>query len=421
MSHSVSDIETLVPCMVDVIRDLVALDDLRGDWDELFATSPAAAPPLRWEWVRTWWQVYGPHYGDHGRGLRILTVRCGPRVIGILPLYLGRKGKGPFAPRRLGFISTGALEFEETCTEYLSLLHAPGQEGPCLQALAAVLSQPHVLCWDELHLSELPAASPLLGLATSCNGRFVRVQAGTPGVCHLFSMAEGFEGYLKLLSHENRRQARKMLRDLEADGMEFEVAGDAQRLQQFFDQMIELHRQRWTAVGKPGSFAPRHAEFHRKTAELLLGRGEAVIARLSQAGRPLAVVFGYRSRDRLHCYQQGVAPGVGRLRSPGTAAWLLLMRHQAERGITLFDHLRGMSTFKERFATGQGKVDELRIVRVGWRTVTASAMGWLHRAARRVLRRGVRSSKPADRPALSGSRSEVSPRIAIEPSATTQG
>ncbi|HEX4591808.1 MAG TPA: GNAT family N-acetyltransferase [Gemmataceae bacterium] len=375
---------TTESCGVEVIRDAADLDRLRDEWDQLFVASPTAAPPLRREWVQTWWHVYGPEYGDRGRGLRILTVRRDGRLIGTLPLYLGRRGRSFLGPRRLGFVSTGAAEFEETCTEYLNLLHAPSEEAACLQALAPWIRQPGKLGWDELHLTDLPADSPVLGLASGFGGPWIRVRPAQPDVCHLFSMAGGFDGYLQRLSHENRRQARKMLREVETEGMEFEVAADAGRLHLFFDQMIELHRQRWNAAGKPGSFAPRHAEFHRAVSELLLGRGEAIIARLSLADRPLAVAFGYRTRDKVHCYQQGVAPGVGRVRSPGTAAWLLLMRHQAERGVTVFDHLRGMTQFKERFATDQTPLAGLCVTRIGPRTVSASAVDWVRRAARRA-------------------------------------
>jgi CelD/BcsL family acetyltransferase involved in cellulose biosynthesis len=233
-------------------------------------------------------------------------------------------------------------------------------------------------------------------LASGFGGLLMRVRVARPDVCHLFSMAGGFEGYLQRLSHENRRQARKMLREVETEGMKFDVAADAGRLHLFFDQMIELHRQRWNAAGKPGSFAPRHAEFHRTVSELLLGRGEAIVARLSLDDRPLAVAFGYRTRDKVHCYQQGVAPGVGRVRSPGTAAWLLLMRHQAERGVTVFDHLRGITQFKERFATDQSPLAGLCVTRIGTRTISASAADWMRRAARRARRLFRQAGKAAN-------------------------
>jgi CelD/BcsL family acetyltransferase involved in cellulose biosynthesis len=369
-----------------VVRDAATLAGLAPEWQALFDASPKASPPLCWEWVSTWWGTFGPVYGDRGRGLRILTVRQGGNLVGVLPLYLGREGNRLLAPRRLGFVSTGAAEFEETCTEYLDLLHAPGEASACVEALAPVLTRTDQLGWDEFRLSELPHNSPLFALTPAFRDRSLRVRAGTQDVCHLFNMDGGFEAYLQRLSHENRRQARKMLRDVAAEGMGFEVAADPAQLHSFFDQLVELHRKRWAAVNKPGSFTPRHARFHRTVAELLFNRGGAVIARLTHSGEPLAVVFGYRIRDCLHCYQQGVAPGIGRVRSPGTAAWLLLMRHLAERGVTVFDHLRGRTPFKDRFATDQNPVAELRVVRVGLRTVVASTAHWTGRVLRRAAR-----------------------------------
>src|SRR5437899_253698 len=115
-------------CTVDVVRDSGGLDSLETEWKALFEISPTASPPLRWEWVREWWRIFGPVYGDQGRGLRVITLRREARLVGILPLYLRVKHRSLFGSRRLGFVSTGLDEFEETCTEYLDLLHEPGEE-----------------------------------------------------------------------------------------------------------------------------------------------------------------------------------------------------------------------------------------------------------------------------------------------------
>jgi CelD/BcsL family acetyltransferase involved in cellulose biosynthesis len=77
------------------------------------------------------------------------------------------------------------------------------------------------------------------------------------------------------------------------------------------------------------------------------------------------------------------------------------MRHQAERGVTLFDHLTGVTTFKERFATDQAVVEGVRVVRLGLRTRMASAAHWLRRVARRLVRPFRKSPKPEGRPVLS--------------------
>jgi CelD/BcsL family acetyltransferase involved in cellulose biosynthesis len=235
-------------------------------------------------------------------------------------------------------------------------------------------------------LSELSESSPLLALRDLLADRKRRVLVQSPDVCHLFDMTGGFEAYLNRLSHENRRQARKMLREVEREGLRLEVAEDAVQAQSFFGEMVELHRQRWTAVGKQGSFAPRHAEFHSNLAALLVPRGDAVIARLSKDDKALAVVFGYRVGEKLHCYQQGVALGIGRVRSPGTACWLLLMQRLASEGVTVFDHLRGTTAFKERFGTGTAPLAEIHVIRPSLRWSTARATDWLQRGARKVWR-----------------------------------
>ncbi len=373
-------------CTVDVVRDSEGLDKLETEWKALFEISPTASPPLRWEWVRQWWRIFGPVYGDQGRGLQVITLRREARLMGILPLYLRVKQRSVFGSRRLGFVSTGLDEFEETCTEYLDLLHEPGEERACCQALAHALLHSPQLRFDELLLSELGENSPLLILRDLLADSKRRVLQHSPGVCHLFDMSGGFEAYLNRLSHENRRQARKMLREVDREGMRFEVAQDAQQARSFFGQMVELHRQRWTAVGEQGSFAPRHAEFHSTLAEMLVPRGDAVLARLIKDDKALAVAFGYRVRDKLHCYQQGVTPGIGRVRSPGTACWLLLMQRLASEGITVFDHLRGTTQFKERFGTGTTPLAEIHITRPSMRLLASGAYKWLGRGARKAWR-----------------------------------
>lgn len=208
--------------------------------------------PLRWEWVREWWRVYGPAYGGHNGGMRIIIVRRGSDLIGVLPLYQ-RSTSVPWGSRQLRFISTGAAEFEETSAEYLDLLHAPQESQTCIELISRLVN---TLVWDEVHFSDISAQSPLLGLRGRMRTWFQRAREIAAGPCHLFDISGGFEAYLGRLSHENRRQARKLLRAADQVGMTFEVASNRESIDQFYDQMVTLHRQRWAAAGKEGSFAP---------------------------------------------------------------------------------------------------------------------------------------------------------------------
>ena len=310
--------------------------------------------------MREWWRIYGPVYGDRGRGLRLITVRRGPDLIGVLPLYQ-RSTSGPWGARQLRFISTGAAEFEETSTEYLDLLHAPQESQGVHRGDLTIPGYVGVGRGSTFPTCPLSLLS--WDCAAACENWSRRARETSAGPCYLFDISGGFEAYLGRLSHENRRQARKLLRAVEQAGMTFELANDEETIEQYFDQMVALHKQRWAAVGKAGSFAPGMPSSTGRMAHLLAPSGGGRPARLALGGTPFAVVYGHRVGEKLYCYQQGVVPESKVLRSPGTAAWLLLMRTMAEQGVTLFDHQRGVTTFKERFATGEHPLAEIRIVK----------------------------------------------------------
>jgi hypothetical protein len=149
-----------------------------------------------------------------------------PELVAVLPLYLRAVG-GAWRARELRFISTGAFEFEETPTEYLDLLHAPGEAPGCVEAIARVLGGLH---WHELCLSDMLAGSPLLGLRGPLGGGMRRARQAAAGPCYLFDLCGGFEADLARLSHENRRQARKLLRAVEQAAMTFELARDGESI-----------------------------------------------------------------------------------------------------------------------------------------------------------------------------------------------
>lgn len=388
---------TRAACDVLIVRDSAVLAELEQEWNALYAASPTAAPPLSWAWVSGWWRHYGSVYGQNGTGLRVLTVRRGAQLVGVLPLYQGRLGAPVVGARRLGFVSTGEAEFEGTYPEYLDLLHAPGEADTCVTVLAPVLLHSHALRWDELHLYELSATSPLLALAHLLPGGGRHVSVSPAGTCAFADTTGGFEEYLKRLSSENRRQARKMMRDADKHGAQFELA-ELDQVDAFFDQLLDLHRRRWMAAGEAGAFAPRHARFHQELARTLVPRGDAVLARLTHGGKPLAVVYGYRTRDKLHCYQQGVDSSAGPLRSPGTTVWLLLMQRLEAAGVRFFDHQKGKTPFKERFCPARQPMVDLRVVRPTPRALTHFVSDLTWRAARkgwRLLSERVRHATPA--------------------------
>lgn len=370
---------------VHIIETVHQWDAIETEWNDLFNGSPTASPPLHFDWLREWWRSYGPRYGG---ALRILLVRRFDRLIGILPLYEPIAHGKLINIRSLQFLSTGEAEHEETAAEYLDLLHVPGEGQNCVEAISLALAHPGFPTWHKIELHDMSADSPLAGLQgrSIANSHF---QVQSNGDCHIADLTQGFESYMGQLSPKTRKHARRLLRAAESSTVQFEVASSEEDTNRFFDALIMLHQHRWTARGRPGCFAAgRFTEFHRTLARLWAPDRKALLAKLELSGQPLAVIYGFVTRDRFHFYQSGISvEGSGAIKSPGMAALLLLMQYLDRHGIGYFDFLKGSSFYKQRLSTQHQSLASITAVRPGFETAVYNAA--LH--GRQVLRRIARA------------------------------
>jgi CelD/BcsL family acetyltransferase involved in cellulose biosynthesis len=360
-----------------IIREDHEWDSVRRDWDDLYSISPTASTPLEFTWLRNWWHVY--QSSARPGSLRIVTVWRATQLIGAVPLYLRCGRSGQFGLRRLGFISTGEAEFEEICPDYLNILCRPGEDVSSTNAIWRAIEQ---MSWDHLELLDLPECTPLL----QCGGDG-RVQCFSRGVCSMANLAGGFEAYLDRLTSNSRQQARRLLREGDRAGVQFEIV-DVEQAGSAFEELIILHQERWNAEGKPGVFgAPRFVEFHRNLILQWLPVGKVILARLSLASKPVVVLYGFVSGRKFEFYQSGVRfEASDRLRSPGNLAHLLLMKALAGRGIDTYDFLRGSSSYKERLATQENRLVALQVWRPTLRTVVYRSSRMVSQLTRRTLR-----------------------------------
>jgi CelD/BcsL family acetyltransferase involved in cellulose biosynthesis len=356
-----------------VIQNEVEWDAIRDDWKALYASSPYSSTPLDFVWLRGWWRVYGTLYGTGG--LRVVTVWRGSRLVGAVPLYVSRGVGGSLGNRHLRFISTGEAEHEETCPDYLNLLCLLGDEAACVDAVWGEVGR---MAWDHLEFLDLTEDSPLLRARTIPYA----IRTFSRGSCLVADLAKGFEAYLGRLSSKMRQQARRLVREGELAGAQLEVV-DVEQAAGAFDDLVRLHQEWWTSHGKPGVFAaPQFIEFHRNLIGEWLPGGRAVLARLSRAGNPVAVLYGFVTGQKFDFYQSGVRREIaGPVRSPGILAHLLLMRVLAERGVTAYDFLRGSPSYKQRLATQENQLVGVSI----WRPTPRVAAYRLVRLAGRVV------------------------------------
>jgi CelD/BcsL family acetyltransferase involved in cellulose biosynthesis len=367
--------EMMAKLEVQVVRSVSAWEALEAEWRTLFAQSPSASPTISWEWLHGWWQQYGALYGAGPDSLRILTVRREGVLVAALPLYLARARVPLIGIRRLRFLSTGESELDETCAEYLDLLYRESDGDAAVAAIRTSLEAPWNTEWDELVLDGVSEASPLVALSTSQPESYLSAEVRPDRQCHIADLTGGLDGYLQRVSSHQRKKLRRLLRAVETEGAAFDLATSTADVEVFYEQMVELHQLRWSTAGKPGCFASdRFSGFHRTLCLAVVPAGSGILARLSRAGQPLGVIYGFVVNRRFHFYQCGLTnTPVGALESPGTAAHLLLMDHLARTGVVHYDFLGGSSDYKQRLATEQHALVQITIVRSTGRTVLRRA------------------------------------------------
>lgn len=368
----------IAPFAVRILDDVFAWDAIRADWDRLHAVSPTASTPLDFVWLRSWWDIFGPVYGNGG--LRIITLWRGATLVGALPLYVQKLG----LVRCLRFVSTGEDEAEETCPDYLNLLHMPGEAAACAEHVWHTVA---AMRWDLLECPDLPADSPLLH-ADHALSRRLSLRVISRGKCPIANLSSGLEAYLKQLSANTRSRARREMRKARAAGVTFEIIGDRARQSQCFEDLVRLHQARWEAEGRPGCFAAaRFTSFHRRLLDEWADSGRLLLAQLAYKGQVYVVLYGFVTAGKFDLYQLGVgALDESGVSSPGMATNLLLMDQLAAQGIERYDFLRGASRYKTSLATEQRDLVTLQGRRFRLRVLLYDAGRFMARALRKVSR-----------------------------------
>src|SRR5215210_5739966 len=113
-----------------VLPDTKDFASLQEEWDELYENCPLATPFQSWEWLYSWWEIYG-----EGRyGLRLVTLRDSGSglLVGLLPLMV-RRGRLLLLGARVG-LADGMIPYKD-------VLVREGWEEPVAQAGVRALKE----------------------------------------------------------------------------------------------------------------------------------------------------------------------------------------------------------------------------------------------------------------------------------------
>ena len=216
--------------VLDEDRDFAALQQ---EWDELYANSSPTTPFQSWAWLYSWWEFYGEDYE-----LRLITVRAGELLVGILPMMLERKW-GLFG--RLLFIGNDP-------SDYLDILVREGWEAQVAEVGVDALRR--INSRQVVDLQQLRPEAAAWDLFQRWPGPRTCIQQA---VCPVIDV-KPWDDLLALVSKNLRSTVRRAIRRAEEDGV-FPRLADAEDAGQAARRLLELHREMW----RERDMAPEHS------------------------------------------------------------------------------------------------------------------------------------------------------------------
>jgi CelD/BcsL family acetyltransferase involved in cellulose biosynthesis len=312
-------------------------------WNELASRSDTNTVFQTFEWITSWWKVFG-----NGRQLLLIVARLDDRLVGLAPLMIDRTPRGASTIR---FIS-------DSNADYCDFLIAEPRL-PTLRAMVDALATRREQ-WRSLCLINIPRQS------FTCQR--------LPPLCQehqLMLLVRGHVDCPALVFSDTETQASEIARkhSLKRPYNYFRAQGTVifeelvspaaahANLAHFFEQ----HVQRWQDSGHPSLFAnPSNRKFYTALLDSMLPTGWLVLSRLTLDDQPLAYHFGFHYGKRYYWYKPSFDPRH-RNHSPGNLLLRFLLLRALERQCQEFDFTIGNEEFKRRYSNTQRRNINLEI------------------------------------------------------------
>jgi CelD/BcsL family acetyltransferase involved in cellulose biosynthesis len=188
-------------------------------------------------------------------------------------------------------------------------------------------------------LEILPRLCPVSGL---------RAEVETEERCPVLELPASWDAYLDGLSGKDRHELRRKMRKLERELPGTSVRSHA-ALEGWDDALAEFLRlHRLSKVGKARFMDERMEAFFQDATRALAGAGWARLWFLDWNGSAVASFLCLEYAGAVGLYNSGFDPAHAKL-APGIVLLAHVIRDAIERGVPVFDFLRGEEPYKYAF------------------------------------------------------------------------
>jgi len=339
---------------VDVIEEFGALEEVRGDWEAVYAADPEASLFMSWRWIadclathRTVWLV-----------LAAKPTQADDRYVAFLPLRMRvhfDKERGFFNEL---YLAGGGY------SDHAGLLVHPDFEAAAVSAFTDHLRKK--LNWARLTLANLWISERRRRLFLSAFDelRFTHkdinyvdeITKTDNNICPSIALPSDWDAYLAGLSANNRQKIRRWLRKVDAsEEYDITLADDAETCARDIDALLGLWKTKW--AGRKGA-----------KAESIVRRNRAMLTRCAENGTLFLPVFRHGDRpvaalgvlvDHAKKAMLFFIAGRDETFDAAPAGYLLhaySIRHAITKGFATYDFLLGNEPYKYVFASQERRL-----------------------------------------------------------------
>lgn len=327
---------------ITCIRDAKDLQTLENEWNALLRESSSDSVFLTWEWISTWWEIFGSAFS-----LRVLAARDEQgALLGIAPLMIGREKILGRTFRALMIIGQKG----DTLAEYLDFFIRKGTEAIVANEFLAYIQTELRPEWDLLFFERILSESPNLGIIRQqLGGALIDGELKSPFVT---LPVDSWSEFLASKSRNFRSQWNNSWNRLMKQGaVEFQFAGKEIGLKEAMHEVARLHRQRWGE--KSNSFkTEKYLAFHDLLSRRLHEKGWLVLMLIAVNGEPVAARYDFCYGGKVWCIQGGWNDAYDHMRV-GTILTGKVIEWAIDHGQSEYDFLGGDSDYKRRWSDGE--------------------------------------------------------------------
>lgn len=330
----------------------------RDAWNTLLSNSDADPLYLSWEWQHTWWQVFA----QADMHLRLYAVYDeNGTLVGIAPLYIEATTTARFlTSRRLQFIGNCWRTRDTMRTELLDFIVAKSRANEIIRAvLEHIHRNPE---WDEFVMANLrmdSATYHALAQDRALPGCYLREAEQYPS--YYLQTAGEFADYLAGLGKHTRLRLYNRRKQFDALGeTHYHLVTD--RLEEMFELLNRLHRQRWGYA----AFENERLEFNARVAGLLAHRDGVYFSLLTLNNRPVSIQYNYNINGHIYNIQGGFDAALASKVAPGYLHFGYELERAFDSGTTIYDFLAGegkSTDYKKHLTRTTLDIVDLQIIR----------------------------------------------------------